>query len=123
MEDCLNHIEKKFIKELGLSNNYYENINNLPESINIDTELSLLRKIDSEKEKIKSENTTKDIYIFFIFYKCLSLLISKHRKIIYNTRMKTYLFLILTYVANSILDRTYYDALELPVSASPDEIR
>ena len=31
--------------------------NNLPESINIDAELSLLRKLNLEKEKIKSKNT------------------------------------------------------------------
>lgn len=37
--------------------------------------------------------------------------------------MKAYLFLTLTYVVRSILDRTYYDALELPVSASQDDIR
>ena len=37
--------------------------------------------------------------------------------------MKAYLILTLAYVATSILDRTYYDALELPVSASQDDIR
>lgn len=37
--------------------------------------------------------------------------------------MKAYLILALAYVAHSILDRTYYDALELPVSASQDDIR
>ncbi|TXH54783.1 MAG: hypothetical protein E6Q89_07600 [Bacteroidia bacterium] len=37
--------------------------------------------------------------------------------------MKAYLFLTLAYVVRSILDRTYYDALELPVSASQDDIR
>lgn len=39
--------------------------NNLPESINIDAELSLLRKLNLEKEKIKSKNTgniAKDVF-------------------------------------------------------------
>ena len=34
--------------------------------------------------------------------------------------MKALLFLSLTYYVSAILDRTYYEALELPVSASPD---
>ena len=34
--------------------------------------------------------------------------------------MKALLFLSLTYYVSAILDRTYYESLELPVSASPD---
>lgn len=43
--------------------------------------------------------------------------------IIYNTRMKALIFVALAYYASAILDRTYYEALELPVSASQEEIR
>lgn len=50
-------------------------------------------------------------------------LITVYNPTYYNTRMKAYLLLSLAYLTQSILDRTYYDALELPVSASQDDIR
>ena len=37
--------------------------------------------------------------------------------------MKALLFLALASYVSAILDRTYYEALELPVSASQEEIR
>ena len=62
----------------------------------------------------------------------MNYIIFKNTKfVIYITRMKTtLLFFTLFFISMAILDRSYYDSLctwyfyvELPVSASPDDIR